>query len=81
MFCSIKRSIHILCFDCSIYIYIKQFTNWPGELVVIPCKFAEYDYGKLGYIKPADLAWHMNERGREPDNMMVFNKLDQNGTL
>ena len=56
-----------------------KFTNWPGELVVIPCKFAEYDYGKLGYIKPADLAWHMNERGREPDNMMVFNKLDQNG--
>ncbi|XP_071143090.1 EF-hand calcium-binding domain-containing protein 1-like [Mytilus edulis] len=53
--------------------------NWRGELVALPCKFSAYDYTGAGYFYPADLAFHVNGRGRENDNMMVFKRLDQNG--
>ncbi|VDI66195.1 Hypothetical predicted protein, partial [Mytilus galloprovincialis] len=53
--------------------------NWPGELVTLPCKFSEYDYTHSGYFYPADLAYHVGERGQESDNLMVFKYLDQNG--
>jgi hypothetical protein len=54
-------------------------SKWPGTAVSLPCKFSEYDYTGIGYFIPADLAWHLYERGSESDNMMVFRKLDQNG--
>lgn len=53
--------------------------NWPGQLVALPCKFSEYDYTRSGYFYPADLAYHVGERGQETDNLMVFKYLDQNG--
>ncbi|CAC5414324.1 unnamed protein product [Mytilus coruscus] len=52
--------------------------NWRGDLVTLPCKFSAYDYTGVGYFYPADLAFHVKERGRENDNMMVFKRLDQN---
>ncbi|CAC5414327.1 unnamed protein product [Mytilus coruscus] len=53
--------------------------NWRGDLVELPCKFSAYDYSGVGYFYPSDLAFHIKERGRERDNMMVFRRLDQNG--
>ena len=47
----------------------------------LPCKFSEYDYTNAGHFFPSDLAYHMNERGRERDNMMVFNILDKDGKI
>lgn len=65
---------------CSISIWFMSLQfNWRGELVYLPCKYSEYDYAGSGYFTPADLAYHIQERGREPDNMMVFRRLDQNG--
>ncbi|CAC5385893.1 unnamed protein product [Mytilus coruscus] len=52
---------------------------WRGDLVTLPCKFSAYDYSGVGYFYPADLAFHVNGRGRESDNMMVFKRLDKNG--
>lgn len=45
----------------------------------LPCKYSAYDYSGAGYFYPSDLAFHIKERGRERDNMMVFRRLDQNG--
>ncbi|XP_063406471.1 uncharacterized protein LOC134690434 [Mytilus trossulus] len=53
--------------------------NWRGDLVELPCKYSAYDYSGAGYFYPSDLAFHIKERGRERDNMMVFRRLDQNG--
>ena len=71
---------------CSMLIDIRNMfcvfqLIWPGELVELPCKFSEYDYTNSGHFLPADLAYHMNERGRECDNMMVFNMLDKDGKI
>ncbi|XP_071143092.1 uncharacterized protein [Mytilus edulis] len=63
---------------CKILPSDQQF-NWPGDLVELPCQYSEYDYTGIGYFSPSDLAYHIKERGREPDNMMVFRRLDQNG--
>lgn len=60
-------------------VFANDTLNWPGELVTLPCKFSEYDYTRSGYFYPADLAYHVGERGQESDNLMVFKYLDQNG--
>jgi hypothetical protein len=54
---------------------------WPGKLVELPCKFSKYDYTNAGHFFPWDLAHFINERGRERDNMMVFNILDIDGKI